>query len=131
MNNKQLAERFAEGKQSGKASNMFIDGQTIYSYGYHFAIARHITGSIVLVNSEDYSHSTQRQKSHVLNALQEAGKKIIEAPGCAIEHAQEYLLEKIKEASFKATRAKKHQDMWIDQAAKYRVQLATLEGITQ
>lgn len=82
MNNTQVALKFAEHKTKGKGSNMFIDDDTIYSYGYHFPIARH-TGiyfrdhihtdmndlEIVLFNSRRYSNSTSKHQAKVRSAL--------------------------------------------------------------
>jgi len=41
MNNKQVAGAFARGEK-GKSNNMFINGDKIYSYGYHFTIAKRL-----------------------------------------------------------------------------------------
>jgi hypothetical protein len=69
-----IAERFSKGAISGKASSMFIDGDTIYSYGYHFPIARHTkllfkAQQVVLFNSRGYSSSTARHKMRTAQAL--------------------------------------------------------------
>lgn len=74
MNNTQVAERFRAGETKGTGSNMFIEGDTIYSYGYHFAIAKHSDEryrglSVVYFNYNDYSKSTQKQKGHILREL--------------------------------------------------------------
>ena len=56
--------------QTGKARKgfaMFYDDETIYSWGYHFAIARHCEG-VVLFTSRDYSVSTSKHKSIVSRA---------------------------------------------------------------
>lgn len=46
MNNKQIAKAFAQGATKGKGSNLFIEGDTIYSHGYHFKVAvRNTDGS--------------------------------------------------------------------------------------
>ncbi len=34
-----LIDRFANGAERGSASHMFIEGDVIYSYGHHFALA--------------------------------------------------------------------------------------------
>jgi hypothetical protein len=68
MKNSQIAERFAEGATRGKGSNMFIDGNTIYSYGYHFPIAIRVEGGY-LWNRNSYSNSTAKHKNHVAHAI--------------------------------------------------------------
>jgi len=69
MNNKMLARAFADGATSGRGSHMFIDGDTIYSYGRHFPIATRGADGTVYLTTKTYSVSTARQISHVRNAL--------------------------------------------------------------
>lgn len=39
MNNSMVAHLWAnEKKESGKGSNLFFEGRSIYSYGYHFEV---------------------------------------------------------------------------------------------
>ena len=76
-----LAKAFAEGQTKGKGSRMFIDGDTIYSYGHHFPIARRITHNdklMFLFNSNGYSSSTATHKSYVKSALNE----VVEVRNC-------------------------------------------------
>lgn len=130
MNNKQLAKRFAEGATSGKASNMFIEGDTIYSYGYHFPIAKRLnTNNIVIVNSNSYSNSTSKHQSHVGGYLNY--DYIIEAPGCRLQDAGDYLLAKIGEAELKMGRARLDykKDSWMRESSRYQNQLRLLRSI--
>lgn len=74
MNNTQVAEAFNNGAESGKGSNMFIEGNTIYSYGYHFPIATRIMIKDVqyyLFNKDGYSNTTAKHKGHVRRYLNE------------------------------------------------------------
>jgi len=52
--------------------NMFYDGATIYSYGYHFPIAKHVRDAggehVVLFTTDSYSSSTSTHKSHTSGA---------------------------------------------------------------
>jgi hypothetical protein len=70
--NRSIADDFASGATKGKGSNMFIDGDTIYSYGRHFPIATRIDGQFYLT-THTYSVSTARHISEVRNALIRAG----------------------------------------------------------
>ena len=54
MNNSLLAHRYSNGATEGKGSNMFIEGNTIYSYGHHFPIAKRITNKLYLFNKKNY-----------------------------------------------------------------------------
>lgn len=68
MNNKQVAHLWAnKSRQQASGSHFFFDGDTIYSYGAHFPIARHYKGN-VLFTAKDYSVTTQRHKSYVRQA---------------------------------------------------------------
>ena len=69
MNNDELAKDFYQGATSGKGSNMFIDGNVIYSYGYHFPIALRISRNEWIVNEDRYSHSTLRHQKLVESRL--------------------------------------------------------------
>ncbi len=66
-----LAIQFAQGKTKGKGNSMFIDEDTIYSYGYHFPIAKRWNkdGVDYLFNSHGYSSSTSCHKSYVFGSL--------------------------------------------------------------
>ena len=64
MTNREVAQAFANGKQKGKSLHMFIDGDTIYSYGYHFPIARRFQG-VILFTNKGYSQTTARHKTLV------------------------------------------------------------------
>lgn len=73
MNNKQVAHLWAnKSKQSASGSHFYFEGDTIYSYGRHFPIARHAIHKgkpCVLFTTDDYSSSTSRHKSYVRNAI--------------------------------------------------------------
>jgi len=67
-NNKQIAHLWAnQSRESGRGSHFYFEGDTIYSYGTHFPIARHYKGA-VLFTTKTYSSSTQRHCSHVRQA---------------------------------------------------------------
>jgi hypothetical protein len=73
MSNTTIAIRFAQGSTTGKGSHLFIEGDTIYSYGYHFPVARRNADGTVWLNPDKYSVSTTRHQSLVRNALAKAG----------------------------------------------------------
>ncbi len=61
-------------------SRMFSDGETIYSYGRHFPIARlfeHEGKAYALFTTRDYSVTTSGHKSHVAGAARRAGIELI------------------------------------------------------
>lgn len=57
--------------RSIRAGNVFTsdDGQTIYSYGLHFPMARRVTPELVLVNPDRYSVSTAKHQGRVRAAV--------------------------------------------------------------
>src|SRR5688572_15068374 len=74
FNNSDVAHVWANKLQNeGRASNFFFKGDTIYSYGYHFAIAKHVTNeneeNAVLLTKRSYSNSTAKHRVKVINAI--------------------------------------------------------------
>lgn len=65
--NQEVADAWAMG-YSAESSNMFTDGQTIYSYGYHFPIAKRVNEH-VLYNRTRYSATTSKHQYHVRRAM--------------------------------------------------------------
>lgn len=67
MNNSQVAHCWAnQTKAKGRGSNFFFDGESIYSYGHHFEVARLVqterNKTIALHTTTNYSVTTQRHK---------------------------------------------------------------------
>lgn len=62
MTNKETIVAFLRGAKSGRNSNytIFIEGDTIYSYGYHFPLGVRLTPKKILVNPKKYSVTTSR-----------------------------------------------------------------------
>lgn len=58
---------------ASRGSNMYFEGDTIFSYGRHFAIAKHVNNRkgvpAVLFTQRDYSKTTSKHKSDVRSAL--------------------------------------------------------------
>ena len=74
MNNSTVAHNFANRiKLAGKGSNMFYNNDTIYSYGYHFPLAKFVNNTIgeeiILLNIKSYSSSTAKHQQKVRNAI--------------------------------------------------------------
>lgn len=104
MNNTDVSIRFSQGATKGTGSNLFIDGDTIYSYGYHFKVAVRY-GDYYLFNSNGYSSSTAKHQNHVIREL--LADKIIECPDCDINKAKTFLKDTIKYLQEKQARARK------------------------
>ena len=84
-----IAYNFSIGTKKDKGSRMFIEDDTIYSYGYHFKIAQRmpIRDNIdYLFNTEEYSVSTAKHKRLVLNQLTGT---ILHIKDCNLDNAEE------------------------------------------
>lgn len=63
MNNSMVAHLWAnEKEESARGSNLFFEGRSIYSYGYHFEVGRIVRNKCgekaYLLNDKYYSSST-------------------------------------------------------------------------
>jgi hypothetical protein len=73
---RELAHIWAHKTQSdarNSNNSMFFNGPTIFSYGAHFAIAKHVTNKrgehAVLFNAGSYSKTTSKHQSYVRSAI--------------------------------------------------------------
>lgn len=74
MNNNEVAHLWAnEMRESAKGSNFYFEGNSLYSYGYHFRVGRIVRNKkgqkAYLVNLDKYSSSTQVHQSCMLQAI--------------------------------------------------------------
>tara|TARA_R110000851_G_scaffold282411_1_gene435938 strand:+ start:988 stop:1947 length:960 start_codon:yes stop_codon:yes gene_type:complete len=70
--NSQVAHIWAQNNGgSGKTNNgnVFFEHGAIYSYGYHFPMAKFLDDKTVLINNDSYSPSTGQQQSEMRQAL--------------------------------------------------------------
>lgn len=110
--------------KQAKGYAMFFSGDTIYSYGYHFAIARFVDtprGRVCLFNSEGYSVSTAKHKTIVWRQLcrWRPAMAVFDVPFVATAdrdgaHAANVasLRARASEARDKASRARVYGDHW-------------------
>jgi hypothetical protein len=77
MSNQTIITKFVNGATTGKNStgSLFIDGDTIYSYGKHFPLARRNADGTFWVNSDKYSVTTSKQQSMVRGAIARSNGK--------------------------------------------------------
>lgn len=94
MNNTQVAHLWASGnKANGKGSNFYFEGDTIFSYGNHFPIARRVNENLYLITERGYSVSTSKHISYTRRAI----------PG----HARVFTVENRPDSSFETIRGEK------------------------
>jgi len=88
--NSELCHQFANNRdesRNGKASNIFFEGVTLYSYGYHFILAKKIFVDgywITFINANKDSISTAKHQNHVRQSLN--GKTTINIPFASNRH---------------------------------------------
>lgn len=118
----EIAHDFAHkiGKKK-KGHNVFWDpmDNAIFSYGKHFAIAKHIRGNIVLFNTQRFSVSTSQHQQIVLSALKGNGYEIVRCydpeadPDRNIQCAENRIVKHLE----KANRARKYTALHLEDAA--------------
>lgn len=74
MDNRMIAHLWAnEKKESANGSNFFFEGESIYSYGYHFEAGRIVRNKrgekAYLINNIHYSSTTSKHQYFVRNAI--------------------------------------------------------------
>jgi hypothetical protein len=70
--NPQLCHKFNEQSQAeGRASNMFFEGDTIYSYGRHYILGEFLTPDLIVINDVGYSSSTSKHISILTSATRD------------------------------------------------------------
>lgn len=111
--------------------SLYFEGDTIYSYGAHFPIARHITNKggrkAVLFNSGRYSVTTSGHQSAVRSTIP-GGVQVFEVPSlrerfsCDADHNVNlvYYVQQSKDALSTAERARKTGSYELNRAFAYR-----------
>lgn len=91
MNNSQVAHLWAnQSKPRGSGSNFFFEGDTIYSYGRHFPIARlYPDKRAVLFTTKSYSMTTAQHKGRVRRAIPPK-YQVIEVPDVWAKRPEEH-----------------------------------------
>lgn len=149
--NSELAHVWANQLQNeGRASSMFFYGPIIYSYGYHYEIARYIETpngtKVCFINSNGYSNSTAKHTRHVTHAIP-AGIPVFHVPfvrssyyygrssqGISVENISgivDALLVECKNYIFDQLKARTNSYPYIQAAGKYHdiEQICELFGI--
>ena len=113
--NAQVAHLWAhQTKPKATGSSMFFEGPCIYSYGYHFMIARiaeHKGKKVYLFTTDDYSVSTAKHKNHVSAAIPAYETRFnVPCVGEPLRHDKniEYFVDQIQTFRKKSLRARTH-----------------------
>ncbi len=62
LSHERVVSKFTDGDESGKGANIYIDGDVMYSYGYHFPLMVRCNAGYVL-NADKYSVSTSQHQN--------------------------------------------------------------------
>lgn len=90
--NYDLAHVYAQRMQhEGRANSMFFEGDKIYSYGYHYELARFIDDKTILINNRGYSSSTGKHIGIVSGATSQY--KQFYTMSCDIELVYNQIIE--------------------------------------
>jgi hypothetical protein len=128
-NRRDCAKAWAtQAKSQGRAASVFFEGATIYSYGYHFPIARLTTDAkgrtVALFTTRDYSVTTSGHKSLTRMALYRAEVRYFTVPNLEPRDKWEHegnvvdLLARAAEAHMKAKRARTYREFHLERAAE-------------
>lgn len=105
-NHHEVCHVWAQQKQSeGKASRIFFEDKSIYSYGRHFEMARFVDANTVFITTRGYSASTSKHLSLVRGAV--SHKTVFKVPSFTdpAENVRHYI-ELAREYFDKAKRAR-------------------------
>lgn len=123
MNNSMVAHLWAnEKEESGKGSNLFFEGRSIYSYGYHFEVGRIVRNKCgekaYLLNDKYYSSSTCKHQRCVRSAIPTGSKVFSVGYNMSDDGSMAFItsqLELIKEVieKYKKVRTElSYRDIW-------------------
>lgn len=134
MNNSQVAHIWAQQtKESGKGSNFFFNGPTIYSYGLHFPIATFTDKfdangeKIVLFTSRGYSMTTNgKHIPKARMALHGLPVRVFCVPNLEPDHAENsaHYVSEYNAAILAASRSRKYGTENTDRAEQLRADCA-------
>ena len=123
MNNSMVAHLWAnEKEESARGSNLFFEGRSIYSYGYHFEVGRIVRNKCgekaYLLNDKYYSSSTCKHQHCVRSAIPTGSKVFYVGYNMSNTGNMTFVtskLESIKKAIGKYQKARTrlfYQDIW-------------------
>ena len=128
VSNDQVAHLWAHQAQSdarNSGGSLYFEGRTIYSYGGHFPIARHVAG-VVLMTTDSYSITTAQHVSTVWSAARHLTMYHVANVQAREphEHAANFdsYRERYEDTLLKASRARVHAQSLLDQAEALRVE---------
>lgn len=110
-NQKEVCHFWANKLQSqGRAGSMFFENERIYSYGYHFEIARFVKDSVVIFTNRSYSSTTAKHKSYTRQSIPYS-VKVFTLPSFTDHKGNvEFMLKTIEDKFEEAARSRKYTE---------------------
>ena len=104
-----------QSQDSGRCSNVFFEGKSIYSYGRHFEMGRFIMPEIVFLTNRSYSVTTAK---HLQDVRQAVRHKTVFVVASFTDHDAniDYFIGEYNNHLDKAAKAVKNGDMYLAQA---------------
>ena len=102
FSNTDCVHTFAQRTQNnGRTSNnnIFFEGDSIYSYGYHYELGRFLDDKTILINDEGYSNSTAKHITLLVGATSQYKQYYTTKTDIHLVHEQiMYLRQKLSKA---------------------------------
>lgn len=132
MTNEMVAHTWANPREEndharGGHGNVYFEGDTIYSYGSHFPMARRV-GDVILFTTDSYSSSTSKHLGYVRHAIGYQADNVFNVPNVRALGKSEHLANfesyrtRIDTAYEMASRARVHGEMHLRDAARLTVE---------
>jgi hypothetical protein len=112
-----LIHKFAQRTQpSGRASGVFFENYILYSYGYHYELARFIDDQNILINNRGYSRTTSKHISITMQATRQYNRwYTMDADPKLVE----YQLSDLKQSLLKAKKPEKYLSLALGLISRY------------
>ena len=95
---------------SAKGQNIYTDGMTIWSYGEHFPIAKHLADGRVLYNMTRYSNTTSKHQALVRYEMYRNGIKSVTCRSIYPMDNSRYTKAKLRELIAKIPKCRMFED---------------------
>lgn len=140
MNNSTICDQYYSDKITDKhASNIFVEGATIYSYGHHFPMAIRIKSDLHIWNEDGYSVTTAKHKNYAYPRFDyiPVNTDLAQSWDHAVNYGYDlpkdktiqYLKDKIFECTKKMNRARTKKNWWSSEINRYNHAIELINGI--
>lgn len=110
-----------QSQESARCKNVFFDGTSLYSYGYHYKLGEIVSfngKTVALINNEGYSHTTQKHIRQALSACSHLPTLTIEGE-LSIDRIEESLLNEQNELMNDLFNIFSRRSVWLEGRFNY------------